>query len=172
MTARQSVPRLWLLSDARNDARLETALRKLPRGSGFVFRHYHLPDAARRARFDALAALARSHGHRIVLAGPGDWGQDGVYGPPFRIRERNGLRLATAHDAAELDEAYFAGVDAAFLSPVFATNSHPGSPVLGPDRFLSLAQAAPLPVIALGGMTQARADALGWPRWGAIDGLA
>ena len=48
MQNRQSLPQLWLLSDARNDAGLEQALRRLPRGSGFVLRHYHLPPAERR----------------------------------------------------------------------------------------------------------------------------
>ena len=36
------LPDLWLVSDARNDAVLEAALARLPRGSGFIFRHYHL----------------------------------------------------------------------------------------------------------------------------------
>ena len=59
MRDKQSLPLIWLLSDARNDAQLEQALADLPRGSGFVFRHYHLSPEARRARFDTLAALAR-----------------------------------------------------------------------------------------------------------------
>ena len=48
------LPTIWLLTDARNDAALEGILRRLPRGSGLVFRHYHLPAPQRRARFDAL----------------------------------------------------------------------------------------------------------------------
>ena len=43
------LPLLWLLSDKRNDAGLEDALRALPPRSGFVFRHYHLEESARRA---------------------------------------------------------------------------------------------------------------------------
>ncbi|MFN5818931.1 MAG: thiamine phosphate synthase, partial [Novosphingobium sp.] len=39
---KKPLPAIWLLSDARNDAVLERALMRLPRGSGFVFRHYHL----------------------------------------------------------------------------------------------------------------------------------
>jgi hypothetical protein len=34
-------PRLWLLSDERNDAVLERPCAACPRGSGFVYRHYH-----------------------------------------------------------------------------------------------------------------------------------
>ena len=173
----QTLPLLWLLSDARNDARLEQALRALPPGSGFVFRHYHLDPEARRARFDELAGLARRCGHLVILAGQpvasGDWGADGVYGKVAQVGPQNqGLRLGTAHDGSDLQAANAARLDGIFLSPVFATRSHPGSPVLGIGGFHALAQQALVPVIALGGMTPTRASELDWPRWGAIDGLA
>ena len=66
---RAPLPCLWLISDARNDPMLESALARLPRGSGFVFRHYHLPPAERRARWRHLARIARRHGHRLLWAG-------------------------------------------------------------------------------------------------------
>ena len=167
VTRCQTLPLLWLLSDARNDARLEAALARLPHGSGFVFRHYHLPASERRSRFDTLARLARQHGHVVVLAGYDDWGADGVYGE----RRGIGLHLAAAHDGTELQAAMARAADAVFLSPVFPTQSHPGGPTLGVHGFHVLAQQASVPVIALGGMTAARANELDWPRWGAIDGL-
>ena len=166
----QSLPLLWLLSDARNDAALAAALRALPPGSGFVFRHYHLDPPTRRARFDELAAVARSCGHAVILSGAGDWGADGHYGAPERLGE--GLLLATAHDDAELQAAIAAGADGIFVSPVFPTASHPGATTLGVHGFHVLARQSPVPVIALGGMTHGRARELDWPRWGAIDGLA
>jgi thiamine-phosphate pyrophosphorylase len=60
---------MWLVSDARNDALLERAIARLPRGSGLIFRHYHLDEAARRQRFATLARLIRARGGRAVLAG-------------------------------------------------------------------------------------------------------
>ncbi|KWV95186.1 thiamine monophosphate synthase [Erythrobacter sp. AP23] len=165
----QSLPLLWLLSDARNDALLETALRALPEGSGFVFRHYHLDPEARRARFEELATTAHSLGHTVILSGVEDWGADGHYGPPERLGP--GLRLATAHDGDEMHAALEANPDAIFLSPVFPTASHPGAATLGVERFHALARQSRVPVIALGGMTHERARELDWPRWGAIDGL-
>ncbi len=170
------LPDLWLLSDPRNDAVLETRLADLPRGSGFVFRHYHLPPVERRARFDRLKALADTAGHVTVLSGEaglaGEWGAAGFYGPPGAMGTIAGLlRLATAHDADEIDIANEARVDAVFLSPVFPTRSHPGARTLGPAAFHRLARSSTAPVIALGGMNAGRARELGWPRWGAIDGL-
>lgn len=169
MTQRQSLPLLWLLSDARNDAGLEDALRALPGGSGFVFRHYHLDPETRRARFDELAGLARSLGHRVILSGEEDWGADGTYGPAGHAA--SGLRLLTAHDGDELQAAVGDGADGIFLSPVFPTSSHPEAETLGVHGFHVLAQQSPVPVIALGGMNHQSARELDWPRWGAIDGL-
>jgi thiamine-phosphate pyrophosphorylase len=184
MRARQTLPDLWLISDGRNDAVLERALRKLPRGSGFIYRHYHLPPDERAARFEQLARIAEARGHAIVVAGDG-------YGPPSSSRRKLGSReagapslkrsqlspgrraiLATAHNLREIGRANRAGVDAVLLSPVFPTRSHPDAKPLGPARFRLLALYSNAPVIALGGMTRHRAKALRWPRWAAIDGLS
>lgn len=174
MMPRQSLPNIWLISDARNDAALEDGLRALPHGSGFVFRHYHLDEMARKARFEALFGLNRTLDHLTVLSGDAAraaaWGADGIYGPPDQLGKPGGLlRFATVHDAQEVRLANHAGVDAMFISPVFETRSHPGARALGPERFRALAAQADSPVIALGGMDAARAAALGWPRWAGID---
>lgn len=177
MPLRQPFPDLWLISDERNDARLEQALARLPRGSGFVYRHYHLPPEERVARWFALARVARARGHVLVLADSAqtalEWGADGIYGSPRALwPTRDLLTLATAHDLSAIGLANRLGADAVLLSPVFPTRSHPGAPVLGPLRFRLLAARAQMPVIALGGMTGRTARRLAWPRWAAIDGLS
>lgn len=167
------VPRTVLLSDARNDNHLESVISRLPRGSALVFRHYHLPPAQRRARFEALRRLCVRRGIRIITAGAArGWRADGHYGAPQSLGRASGLRLATAHSLAEIGAAVRARANAILLSPVFPTRSHPGAPVLGPLRFLLLARRSPLPVIALGGMTPRRAARLPVWGWAAIDGLA
>ncbi|HTV86381.1 MAG TPA: Nudix family hydrolase [Dyella sp.] len=65
---------------------------------------------------------------------------------------------ASCHDASELERAARAGADFATLSPVAATMSHPGVQALGWPRFQQLADAAALPVYALGGMAPAQVD--------------
>ena len=152
------MPELWLLSDERNDARLEAALCRLPRGSGFVYRHYHLPPAARLARWLALLRIARARGHLAILADSAltarEWGADGLYGAPRALYPASDLlTLATAHSLRELAQANRARADAVLLSPAFATRSHPGAKALGPLRFRLLAARAAMPVIALGGLT-------------------
>jgi len=175
MRPRQSsLPLVWLVSDARNDACVEAVLSRLPRGSGLIFRHYHLPPDQRRARFAELQRRARRRGHAIVLAGPAAlarrWGADGAYGTAASLARGPSLpRLVTVHSLREL--AQRGRASAVLLSPVFATRSHAGAATLGPVRFRLLAARSGVPVIALGGMTARRARRLGWNRWAAIDGL-
>lgn len=174
---KQALPALWLLSDARNDAVLEDALARLPRGSGFVFRHNHLDHSARRARFSELASVARAQRHLVILSDHAAqaevWGADGIYGPPAMLAAHPTLlRFAAVHDREEIALANRAGASAVFLSPVFPTRSHPGAACLGAEKFRELATLATMPVIALGGMTAQLARVLDWPRWAAIDGLS
>lgn len=173
------MPTLWLISDARNDALLERAIRRLPVGSGLVFRHYHLEHAERRARFERLARLVRARGGVIVLADDirtaRRWRADGCYGAPDGRADGELIRLLTVHDMRELACANAVrGQAQALISPVFATRTHPGGALLGVPRFAGLARLSRLPVVALGGMTRARfrrvariADG-----WAAIDGLS
>lgn len=79
-------------------------------------------------------------------------GPDSIRIPP--------IITAACHDADDLRRAALAGADLAFVSPVFATQSHPDSDYLGPDRFKLLAAAAVLPVLALGGVDQSTAPLL------------
>jgi thiamine-phosphate pyrophosphorylase len=159
------LPNIWLLSDARNDAALERALRRLPRGSGFVFRHYHLPEPDRNARFKVLSRIARRRGIAVILSGSAAlarrWRADGTYGTGI------GATLTTAHSLRELRRAGRAA--AVLLSPVFPTRSHPDGRALGPLRFRLLAARSLVPVIALGGMNARSAIRLKWPRWAGID---
>lgn len=62
------------------------------------------------------------------------------------------LFSVSCHDLSELKEAKKEGADYAFLSPVFATKSHPEALGLGIDVFHDLAKQSPLPIIALGGV--------------------
>lgn len=178
VTRKKPLPRLWLISDARNDAALALALARLPRGSGLIFRHYHLGDAARYQRYRTLRHVAQARGHIVILADRARtahaWRADGSYGAPRALAPRRAgqIRLATAHNAGEIAAANRAGADAILLSPVFATRSHPGAAYLGPVRFRLLARLARMPVIALGGMTPRNARRLCWARWAAIDGLS
>ena len=166
MARRQPLPRLWLMTDERLGDGLLDAVARLPRGGGVVFRHYRLPAAARRRLFERVLETAGERGLVLLLAGDAAtseaWGADGHHGRGPGA----GLHSAPVHDLAEIRAAERDGADLLFLSPVFATRSHPGAPTLGPARFDFLARRTRLPVIALGGMNALRArrldEAYGW----------
>jgi thiamine-phosphate pyrophosphorylase len=168
MQRRQSLPRLWLMTDERLGDRLWGALERLPRGSGVVFRHYVTPRLERRAMWDRLRGVAVQRGLLAVCAGPPLPGARGAHN-----RRGCGIRTASAHNLREIRAAERAGADLVFLSPVFSTRSHADSYVLGPDRFTILAHQARVPVVALGGMDANKARGLrGAYGWGAIDAWA
>jgi thiamine-phosphate pyrophosphorylase len=78
-----------------------------------------------------------------------------------RKRERVGAVITAAcHNAEELALAHSLGANLAFLSPAFATASHPDAEHLGATMFKALAAASPLPVLALGGVNETNALSL------------
>ena len=169
MPTRQALPRIWLMTDERLGDRLFEALSRLPDDGGVVFRHYSLADRARRALFDRVRV---AHPGLLLLAGPAgqaaEWGADGSHGHG----PGEGPRTAPVHSYAEIRAAERSGADALFLSPVFATRSHPDAQPLGLARFAWLARRTPLPVIALGGMDARRGRRLasfGAYGWAGID---
>ncbi|MDB5670546.1 MAG: thiamine phosphate synthase [Alphaproteobacteria bacterium] len=172
MHRRQPLPRLWLMTDERQGDGLWHAIARLPRGAGIIFRHHSLPTAERRAMFDAVKQRIRGRHLLLLLAGPSGlaraWGADGSHGRGPGA----GLRSAPAHSLREIRAAERAGADLIFLSPVFATRSHPGRRTLGLIRFGALARQTRLPVIALGGVDEKQAAgllALGAYGWAGID---
>lgn len=60
----------------------------------------------------------------------------------------------SAHNQQQLEQAWRMGADAATLSPVCATASHPHQQAIGWQKFKEIVKTAKLPVYALGGMTK------------------
>jgi thiamine-phosphate pyrophosphorylase len=148
-----AMPLVLFTDDSGRDWR--AAARRLPRGSAVVIRGRD--EQARAALLEALTPLP---GLRLLVADDPELAEaaDGLHVPEARAREAAHWRArhpgwiitAAAHSLRAL--MTLAHVDAAFLSPVFATASHPGAPALSPARAGLIAAAAPVPVYALGGV--------------------
>ncbi len=156
-----ALPALILVTDADRLPDPRDALRALPPGNAVLLRHYRDPHRAALAR--ALAVLARARQHRLLIADDPDLARDvgagGIHLPARRLRHAGLVRrrydwmvTAAAHSWLELSRAASLGVDAALVSPVFETSSHPGACPLGLHRFAALARFSPVPVYALGGI--------------------
>ncbi|WP_363321716.1 thiamine phosphate synthase [Sphingomonas sp.] len=157
------------MTDERMGDSLWGALERLPRGSGVVFRHYGLSPAERRALFARVVKVARRRGLVVIRAGAERLGRGeaGVH-----AQRAPGLCTFPAHSRREAIRAIRAGADALFVSPVFATRSHPGARALGRARLGLLIRGLRVPVIALGGMDKRQARSLrglGVYGWAAID---
>jgi len=173
-------PEIWLMTDARNDDGLEKSISALPRGSGIIFRHYHLAPSERKDRFQTIRACARRRDHILLLAGPPSlarrWRADGVHGRQWKRHQTIGLlHSAPVHNPREIRMAHRNGADLLFLSPAFLTRSHLGQKPLSRIQLRRLILLCRKPVILLGGMDARRFSLLtsfGAQGWAAIDGLS
>ena len=168
MPSRQTLPRLWLMTDRRLGDELWGCIARLPAGAGIVLRH-HDGDRAL-GRQVAAACAARD----LLLAVAGDVGLARRIGAAMVHNpdaDNHGLLVSrSVHDAAEAVAA--ASADLIFVSPVFATASHPGASALGIEPAFDLARLAGVPAIALGGMNRTLGTAAmeaGFHGWAAID---
>ena len=136
----------------------------MPAGSALIVRDYNHP--ARTALAFRLRNICRQReiamlvGADIALAK--HCGADGIHfpswAPPRAVK--GFMTSAACHNQSEVTRASARGIDAAILSPAFATMSHPGGEALGPNLFKQIAATARLPIIALGGITADNADQL------------
>jgi thiamine-phosphate pyrophosphorylase len=158
------LPPLWLFTDQHRLADPRRVVACLPKGlAGVVLRHDQ--DPARLALGRDVARICRARRLTLVVAGDPRLAVTLQAGLHLRAgrrplaasglpRRRTSLVTSSAHDGAELRRAGHAGADLAFLSPAFATRSHPGVAALGPSRWTGLAtRAVPwIAVAALGGI--------------------
>jgi thiamine-phosphate pyrophosphorylase len=150
------LPVLWLFTDSKRLADPLAAVAELPKGlCGVVLRHKKPGKRAKRAR--QLAKLCKARRLTLVISGDprlaaackagvhlsrGRW--------PGVLRCGGRLLTSSAHNAAELLRARRQGAAMVFLSPAFATASHPGQNGLGAAKWSRLA--GPKGAYALGGV--------------------
>jgi thiamine-phosphate pyrophosphorylase len=162
-----SVPPLWVFTDQDRLPDPRAVLAGLPKGlCGVVLRAGRGMDPIMAAQ---VARLCRQRRFALVVAGDPALalrlcaGQHAFRGWKRRCglwMAKGRVMTASAHNGAELIRAVRLGAGAVFLSPVFATASHPGAPGLGPARWGARAGRCAIPVLALGGITASSARRL------------
>lgn len=159
-------PESWLLTDERVADALWAMLRRVPPGSGVIFRHHATPPRRRRALFLRVRRIAQARRLLLLAADPPLPGAAGRHG---RVA---GATSWPAHTRSEARAAQRDGARLLLLSPAYATRSHPGIRPTGPAALARLARDTRLPMIALGGMNRRRyrrLRLLGFTGWAAID---
>ncbi len=139
------------------------AARALPKGSLVIVRSR---DMKRRR---ALGAALRAQTSGLILLAADDPVLadmlHGLHLPERHARDAAHWRAVRPHWVITVAAHSPRGLcaphaDAALLSPVFATKSHPQARILTPVRARLMAQRALLPVLALGGVTSRNAALL------------
>lgn len=164
------LPALILMTDETRLRDPLAAARALPSESAVIVRHTQ--DQARRELAMALLPAARARRLRLLIANDPtlaeDIDADGLHLSEARATDARDARAshpdwfitAAAHSERAVAAAAEAGADAALVSPVFPTPSHPDRLALGVEHFLSIARASPIPVYALGGVNATNAALL------------
>jgi thiamine-phosphate pyrophosphorylase len=116
----------------------------------------------------SLIPLARRHGAKLMVHGEASLakrvGADGVHLPSGAdaaaaraLLGRDKLIGVSIHTATEAEAINPRAVDYVLAGPAFETPSKPGyGPEIGRKGFADIARAAPVPVLAIGGINAAR----------------
>jgi len=163
-----SLPPIYAISNAK-ELGVEEFLRRLEvaldDGLTLVqLREKNLDRDALRDLALRMLPMLRAHDAKLLLNGDVELAQTvGADGVQLTASQLAGLRerpavdwcSASCHDMEELRRAEQLGCDFALLSPVLPTQSHPGAPVLGWEKFATIVAESSIPVYALGGLQHA-----------------
>jgi thiamine-phosphate pyrophosphorylase len=152
MKARQTMPRQWLVADARLGDALWAVVRNLPPGSGVLVL---FPDLSARERQLLLRRLRRFAATKAIKV------VDEAHGAAARV-----------HDLRDLRRALLVRTPLILFSPIYPTRSHPEWQSVPRMRAAALARLAGRRLFALGGMDERRfrrVQRLGFVGWAGID---
>lgn len=162
------LPHVYALTNAcENGIEAELARLRNALGHGLRLIQIHdkaLPTDLRQEFARAVVALASKHRSCCVLVNDDenlarDVGAHGLHISSERLMETTQRPAAfqriaaSCHSAEQLAHAASLGLDFAVLGPVLPTASHPESHGIGWDTFGELIEKSPIPVFALGGMS-------------------
>jgi thiamine-phosphate pyrophosphorylase len=179
------VPPLLFMTDQQRIPDPVAVIESLPSGAGVVLRDYDL--AERRALAADLSAVCGKNGIILLIGADAELAQRvgaaGVHLPEYMVHRAPALRrqyprflwTGAAHSYTALVRAERTMLDAALLSPIFATASHPGSAFLGTPRAAQMVQRSDMPILALGGIDASnvgRLNGAGFSGLAAIGALA
>jgi len=186
---RVKIPSLLLITDSRRyaDEHLFAVLEEaLSNGlDAVLLREKELSSAKLLALASKLREITAHFGAQLYIHSQADIAAavnaDGVHLASGDITNIQAVRgwlndagktvSVSCHNRQELELAGRCGADFVFLSPVFATASHPGAPTIDLKGFRSLAARTKLPVMALGGINCDNCKHLEGSRLAVIDGI-
>tara|TARA_Y100000590_G_scaffold169214_1_gene193842 strand:+ start:902 stop:1534 length:633 start_codon:yes stop_codon:yes gene_type:complete len=162
------LPKVIIIFDDKSFDEKKFLKLKLPKNSAFLFRSYEIKKRKKIAKellkFCKMKKVKLLIGSDIKLAV--DINADGIHFPEYMIKKNKinwsdiknakstkKLIITTAvHNEKSLKKTENLDIDAALLSPVFPSKSHPNSKSLGIKKFSKIVKNTKLPIYALGGI--------------------
>ena len=142
---------------------------KIPKESAFLLRSYEVKERKKIAK--QLLKFCKMKKLKLLIAADIKLAEDinahGVHFPEYMIKKKNKINwviikknklkknwiiTVAAHNLQILKKAEFFDIDAALLSPVFSSKSHPNRKNLGVNKFVEITKKTKLPIYALGGI--------------------
>ena len=142
---------------------------KIPKESAFLLRSYKAKGRKKIAK--QLLKFCKMKKLKLLIASDIRLAEDinahGVHFPEYMIKKKNKINwvivkniklrknwiITTAvHSLQAIKNAEFFDIDAALLSPVFSSKSHPNEKNLGINKFSKIVKKTKLPIYALGGI--------------------
>ncbi len=160
------LPSVIMITDHQAVPYPEKIIAHLPPDSYIIFRDYDIKDRAETAVH--VQKICKKNNLLFGIANDEELARnlnaDGLHLPEYRLSEIPKLKneffiSISCHSEASLKEAHSLFPDVAFLSPVFATSSHPESfndpsLTIGAKEFGQICQRIKLPLYALGGLNE------------------
>ncbi|MBL4800792.1 MAG: thiamine phosphate synthase [Emcibacter sp.] len=170
-----NLPPAFFITDQKAVPQPEKIIARLPDNTAVIFRDYDHPTRETLGH-DLVRAC---HARDLLFLVAGDralaeaLGADGIHLPEaltqhateIRAMHPNWLITVACHSLSALKQVESLSIDAALVSPVFPTLSHPETlsgtvPTLGVTGVEAYVTATSLPLYALGGITQENAPQL------------
>ena len=142
---------------------------KIPKQAAFLLRSYKAKSRKKIAK--QLLKFCKMKKLKLLIASDIKLAEDinahGVHFPEYMIKKKNKINwviikknklkknwiiTVSAHNLQILKKAEFFNIDAALLSPVFSSKSHPNRKNLGVNKFAEITKKTKLPIYALGGI--------------------
>jgi len=167
-TKDNKLPKVIIIFDDNFFDKKKFSKLKIPKESAFLLRSYKVKERKKIAKqllkFCKMKKLKLLIGSDIKLAE--DINAHGIHFPEYMIKKnkinwmiiknikskKNWIITTAVHSYQAIKKAEFFNVDAALLSPVFQSESHPNKKNLGINKFESIVKKTKLPIYALGGI--------------------
>ena len=162
------LPKVIIIFDDESFDKKKLLKLKIPKKSAFLLRSYETKKRKKIAKqllnFCKMKKIKLLISSDIKLAE--DINADGIHFPEYMVKKnkinwviiknvksnKKWIITTAVHNIQSLKKAEELNIDAALLSPVFPSKSHPNNKSLGLNKFLKIVKKTKLPIYALGGI--------------------